>query len=234
LCGAESLVVPPRITNHLITMNNKTDDDRSEIAKDKVWANIGKLSAVVSLLIALITLFGFLNPDKAKIEARCQFYEIPKRAETSLVNPNDSVNPLYKDLLSEYKNDFVLRCVISNSGKQEASDVVLDLPYEPTFAKLGEKSLTLAKMPGKSINIGILRPKTNVNLSVWFESYTDYSTYFNTCGIGEIMFPTFSYGINGKIAKFLNLIVENPILGFMVILFLVSFFVNQFYEKRKN
>lgn len=252
-------------------------DAQSPVTTGSIWANVGKLSAFVTLIIAIFTLHSQIYPDKANIEAKCQLIDIPKRPksvsepkttwpdiflsdEPRIGNkkakkaPSPHVQKENKDLVIEKKRieeifleldpDAVLRCEVSNSGKQEAKDVVLDLPFEPRAVTFEDKTISNVQVPGRLANVGVIRPNTKTLLTVWGKSSTykmqdkeSYSISF-AGGVGKVMFPTLAYGVVGKITSYLNLFSRDPFSLFLIagplLLFIAFLFYQAFRQTKKE
>lgn len=125
----------------------------------------------------------------------------------------------------------VLTCDISNRGSQEAKDVVLDLPFVAKVAKFADKLLPSTQLSDKSVSLGVIRPNARVSLFVWGESLSyslesedNYSISY-AGGVGAFLLPTTSYGITGKVARFLDQLLREPIIA---LLFLLPFMLIAF------
>lgn len=261
-------------------MEQKIQDGQSQVTTGSIWASVGKLSAFVTLIIAIFTLHGQIYPDKANVEAKCQLIEIPKRPKSvsaptdlwpnirrsdessmgskkaekpsppnvqkngkDIVIDKKTIDEIFPELLLELDPDAVLRCEVSNSGKQEAKDVVLDLPFEPKAVTFEDKAISNVQVPGRLANIGVIRPNTKTVLTVWGKSSTykmqdkeSYSISF-TGGVGKVMFPTLAYGVVGKVTSYLNQFSRDPFSLFLALgplLFFVAFLFYQAYGKTKK
>lgn len=222
-------------------MSNKADTT----GNSPIWATIGKLGAFVSLVIAIFTLYAQLNPDKANVTATCQVVDVisrPKQAQDSNIPPvanspqarnggKSTKEPVEENTLATKRPlaaqlleglfsttpQFFLQCEVGNKGRQEAKDVVIDLPVEPKAATGNGRLLSLADPAEKSISLGTLRPNGKLDVVVWFESYAGFSarredtyslSFSGGVGSVQLMHPT--YGWIASVAGFLEFVSLNP------------------------
>lgn len=171
----------------------------SQVHENRVWATIGKLGVFVSLVGALFTLYGQVNPDRARVIATCRVNEIFTRP--SVVRSTDSQPslearksvggvppmPLEASLgLKIAPGDIVLenfrlrnpqialQCDVVNTGRQEAKEVVFDFPFFVDAARADRETIALQNISKQSISIGSLRPNAKIDLIVWADTAVKY------------------------------------------------------------
>ncbi len=217
----------------------------------QIWATIGKIGAFLSVIIALITIYSQLYPDKAEINATCNVVDVllPPSVLIDLLSEKDKKNLKQIEKgkkpneTNKQKNDSIedldyplrylrsgipqtaLQCEVTNKGSQEAKEVVLDLPFKPTFATTNDKPIANNESSEKSITIGTIRPKAKAKIIAWFNAYLIYDatkesgyviSYSGGTGSLQIMKPT--YGWIATIARVLEFLTNNPLLIFTVLM----------------
>ncbi|MCH8621075.1 hypothetical protein [Undibacterium sp. TS12] len=113
-----------------------------------------------------------LAPNSGATDSKSGAKEV-KKNNIQKVEPAEELKKFRKtvtDLLMEIPSErpsSVLHCFVTNSGTQEAKDVVLDTPDDIVAVKLNEEVQHSDKKAKKSINLGVIRPKGKINLMVW-------------------------------------------------------------------
>lgn len=227
-----------------MSMNTETLDS------NPIWAAIGKVGAFVTLIIALLSLYAQLNPDKANVYATCQVLDVlirPKEPQTSAfsaavtpvspkelggrtatgaptkpgaVDTSSTKTREATEILEEMQlraPQLALQCEIANKGRQEAKDIVIDIPVGAKAARANGKLLLHPDLSEKSIALGTLRPNGKLALIVWFESYAiyvaqreeSYSLSFSG-GVGSVQLSHPTYGWIASVAGFLEFLAKNP------------------------
>jgi hypothetical protein len=209
-----------------------------------IWATIGKLGAFVSLVIALVTLYGQINPEKADVLAICKSEAVLVRPGMKLVSveqlnklsnpkkPPSKVKVLTNlnvfdidDIVNgPIRPETAFSCNVSNVGRQEAKDLVLDLPFVPRAARVGGKEVPKEAISEKSVNIGMLRPGVKTTIVVWGatlwydeEGQSNYSLSYSG-GVGKLMLPVLAYGWKASLVQFLNNVTRSPLTLVFVLL----------------
>lgn len=127
---------------------------------EKFWSNFGKVSAIVSFLLALITAYQFLmSGPKLYATVFSHSYRLPPKLEEDLKRPK-----AFQELL-RYSGYIIIALKARPSG--EAENVVIDLPYEG-IAEIydGRENRSVIEFK-QSINVGTVRANTIALIYIW-------------------------------------------------------------------
>src|ERR1043165_4490201 len=165
----------------------------------RVWAIVGKVSAIVALIIGLVTVYKFVSPDAPSVLCRCtaaiaKAGEIHADLKAALSEQRQSANETniakrlrdaqfkapeagpgidgfagqlaesiwprsIDELLIRLDSDrTILDCRLTNTGNRQATDVTIRLPFEIAGAALDDVTTQIKLLPGKRVQLGILKP----------------------------------------------------------------------------
>ncbi len=129
-----------------------------------------------------------------------------------------------KNLVKEYRGYWDI--VISNNGNKSAEDVVLELPISGT-AMYENGGRRIMDCINHTVNIGVVRPGSSVQLAIWTDNSSLFSQLFSReakllhkDGCEKVNISTPAYGLLGYIAEFSG---EAPLFVKLVLLIVVIF-----------
>ena len=127
---------------------------------EKIWSNFGRVSAILSFLLALITIYHFLlSSPKLYVTVFPHSFRLPPEIE------EDLKGTIAFQKLLRYKGYISIGLKARPSG--DAENVVIDLPYEG-IAQIydGRDNIRVIKFR-QSINVGTVRANTITAISIW-------------------------------------------------------------------
>lgn len=215
-----------------------------------LWATIGKVGVVVGLFYSGFQLEEKINPDKARLAGKCHIQnsmpDSPITRAEKAKREKDAQAKATKGGQSVVTTAFVtflggplmVQCEVFNSGKQEAKDIVLDLPFEPNSVDVDGEAVHPAGIKGRAVNVGAIRPQKLVVIRMWGDGVNSWPTnngsytISHSAGVGKLSFPVQVYGVAASIATFTDATLSNPILFFLLILIPILIVVYLYLEVR--
>lgn len=131
---------------------------------DRAWSTVGKLAVLVALILGVANLYGVFRPEKTNLVAHCVAVDLPERPPMQDLDKGSKNNEGHYpdrsrlrridtwDSLFGRKGNF-LRCDIMNSGKKEAKEVFLDVPFQPRAVQVQGTWIPQSKIADASVGL---------------------------------------------------------------------------------
>ena len=174
--------------------------------KDNFWSIFGKISAIIILISAVVTIFQFASSrNNAKIVYSIKSVDYHKSPEKRVNISNFSdmtrgVIDIENFIIdkNEYETIFgkYLELEIQNMGKKPASDLFINFPFDGVYYLIYHNGEIKKGEFVKQVIIGSLKINEKCNIYIWTKKYqSTYGiiNYAYDTGSGKIDFPFYTY-----------------------------------------